>query len=179
MSQDGFIVRSVLYGMLLGLAVICAWLYYPNILTLVHSAAPGAADRLTAMKDKVESVRFLIPAPSLYKKEEKSPPSAGDVPAVDIEAPAQAKQEAQDIPTEAPLEKETLYPFWRFDQRTTAEDFKTKIEKRTGVNLIVGQEGVRYVVYIPAASEAENRQKAEQIQRDTGIIGLNERGLGS
>ena len=167
MSQDGFIVRSVLYGMLLGLAVICAWLYYPNILTLLHSAAPGAADRLTA----------IVPSPDKWA--EKDPISTGDVPQADIEAPAQTKQETPDIPTETPLDKETLYPFWRFDQRTTAEDFKTKIEKRTGVNLIVGQEGLRYVVYIPAGSEAENRQKAEQIQRDTGIIGLKNGGLGS
>ena len=177
MSQNGFILRSVLYGMFLGLAIIAGWLYYPHILPLFHSAAPGVADHLTAIRDKVEEVRLLIPTPSPDKKEEKGHISTGDVPAADVEMPAPVKQMVQDISNEEPLEKQTLYPFWRFDERRTAEDFKIKIEKRTGVNLIVGQEGYRYVVYIPAASEAEKRQKAELIERETGIIGLKHGGL--
>ncbi|MFH1935125.1 MAG: hypothetical protein ABIN18_26600 [Pseudomonadota bacterium] len=182
MSQDGFILRSVLYGMFLGLAIIAGWLYYPHILTLFHSAAPEVADHLTAMKDKLERVRFLIPGernetPSIPAPEKEEPVSTRDVPAAGIEAPASAKQMVQDISKNHPFDKQTMYPFWRFDERRTAEDFMAKIEKRTGVDLTLGQEGYRYVIYIPAASEEEKREKAELIKRETGIIGLKDGGL--
>ena len=185
MSQDGFILKNVLYGVFLGLAIIAGWLYYPHILTLYHSAAPELADHLTAMKDKVESVRFLIPREgsetfstrSNHKKEKKDHIPTGDVPAADAEAPAPGKQMVQDISKTQPREKQTMYPFWRFDERRTAEDFMGKIQKRTGVDLTLGQEGYRYVIYIPAASEEEKRQKADLIEQETGIIGLKDEGL--
>lgn len=174
MSQDGFILRSVLYGMFLGLAIIAGWLYHPHILALFHSEVPEVADHLTAMKDKIEKVRLLIPNPASDKKETVS---TRDVPATDTEAPAPAKQMVQDISKTQPREKQTMYPFWRFDERRTAEDFMAKTQKRTGVDLTLGQEGYRYVIYIPAASEEEMRQKAELIKRETGIIGLKDGGL--
>ena len=174
MSQDGFILRSVLYGMFLGLAIIGAWLYHPHILAVFHSATPEVAEHLTAMKDKIERVRLLIPTPALEKEE---PVSTRDVPVADAEAPAPAKQMVQDISKNQSFDKQTLYPFWRFDESRTAEDFMAKIQKRTGVDLTLGQEGYRYVVYIPAASEEEKREKAELIKRETGIIGLKEGGL--
>jgi len=174
MSQDGFILRSVLYGMFLGLLIIAGWLYHPHILAMFHSAAPEVADHLTAMKDKLESVRLLIPTPAPDNKE---PVSTGDVPEAGIEAPAPAKQMVQDISKNHTTDKQTLYPFWRFDEHRTAQDFITKIQKRTGVDLTLGQEGYRYVIYIPAASEEEKRQKAELIKRKTGIIGLKQGSL--
>ena len=174
MSQDGFILRSVLYGMFLGLAIIAGWLYHPHILALFHSEVPEVADHLTAIKDKIERVRLLIPTPAL-DKEETIP--TRDVPVADAEAPAPAKQMVQDISKNQSLDKQTLYPFWRFDESRTAEDFMAKIQKRTGVDLTLGQEGYRYVVYIPAASEEEKREKAELIKRETGIIGLKDGGL--
>jgi len=177
MSQDGFILRGVLYGMFLGLTIIGAWLYHPHILAVFHSAVPEVADHLTAMKDKVERVRLLIPTPALDKKEKQDHPSTGDRPAADTEAPGPAKQMVQDISETQPLDKQTLYPFWRFDESRTAEDFMAKIQKRTGVDLTLGQEGYRYVVYIPAASEKEKREKAELIKRETGIIGLKQGSL--
>jgi len=185
MSQNGFILRSVLYGMFLGLAIIAGWLYHPHILTLFHSAAPEVADHLTAIRDKVKKVGLPVPGEgnetsltrSTDKKEKKSHIPTGDVPAAGIEVPAPAKQMAQDISKNHPFDKQTMYPFWRFDERTTAEDFKIKIAKRTGVNLIIGQEGYRYVVYIPAASEEEKRQKADLIEGETGIVGLKHGGL--
>jgi len=174
MSQDGFILRSVLYGMFLGLAIIAGWLYHPHIVAMFHSEAPEVADHLTAIKDKIEKVRLLIPTPASDKKE---PVSTGDVPATGIEAPAPAKQMVQDVSKAQPREKQTMYPFWRFDERRTAEDFMAKTQKRTGVDLTLGQEGYRYVIYIPAASEEEKREKAELIKRETGIIGLNQGSL--
>jgi len=174
MSQDGFILRSVLYGMFLGLAIIAGWLYHPHILALFHSEVPEVADHLTAMKDKIEKVRLLIPTPASDKKE---PVSTGYVPAADTEAPAPAKQMVQDISKIEPRDKQTMYPFWRFDERRIAEDFIVKIEKRTGVNLKIGEEGYRYVVYIPAVSEEEKRQKADLIEQETGIIGLKQGSL--
>ncbi len=174
MSQDGFILRSVLYGMFLGLAIIAGWLYHPHILALFHSEVPEVADHLTAMKDKIEKVRLLIPTPPLDKKE---PVSTRDVPAAGTEAPAPVKQMVQDISKTQPRDKQTMYPFWRFDERRIAEDFIVKIEKRTGVDLKIGEEGYRYVVYIPAVSEEEKRQKAELIKRETGIIGLKYGGM--
>ena len=174
MSQDGFILRSVLYGMFLGLAIIAGWLYHPNILALFHSEVPEVADHLTAMKDKIEKVRLLIPTPAPDKKE--TAPTR-DVPVADAEAPAPAKQMVQDISKTQPREKQTMYPFWRFDERRIAEDFIVKIQKRTGVDLTLGQEGYRYVIYIPAAGEEEKRQKADLIERETGIIGLKQGSL--
>ncbi|MBC8427107.1 MAG: hypothetical protein H8E00_00465 [Deltaproteobacteria bacterium] len=169
MSQDGFILRSVLYGMFLGLAIIAGWLYHPHILALFHSEVPEVADHLTAMKDKIEKVRLLIPTPAPDKDEIVS---TRDVPAEVAEVPVPAKQMVQDMSKTQPRDKQTMYPFWRFDERRTAEDFIVKIQKRTGVDLTLGQEGYRYVIYIPAASEEEKRQKAELIKRETGIIGL-------
>ncbi|MCJ7808846.1 MAG: hypothetical protein MUP26_01165, partial [Desulfobulbaceae bacterium] len=174
MSQDGSILRSVLYGMFLGLAIIAGWLYYPQILAVFHSEVPEVADHLTAIKDKIEKVRLLIPTPAPDKK---APVSTQDVPAAGIEAPAPAKQLVQNISKTHPFDKQTLYPFWRFDESRTAEDFMAKIQKRTGVDLTLGQEGYRYVVYIPAASEGEKKEKAELIKRETGIIGLKDGGL--
>lgn len=174
MSQDGFILRSVLYGMFLGLAIIAGWLYHPHILALFHSEVPKVADHLTAMKDKIEKVRLLIPTPPLDKKE--TVPTR-DVPEAGIEAPAPAKQMVQDISKNHAFAKQTMYPFWRFDERRIAEDFIVKIQKRTGVDLTLGEEGYRYVIYIPAASEEEKRQKAELIEREAGIIGLKDGGL--
>ena len=174
MSQDGFILRSVLYGMFLGLAIIAGWLYHPHILALFHSEVPEVADHLTAIKDKIERVRLLIPTPAL-DKEETIP--TRDVPVADAEAPAPAKQMVQDTSKTQPREKQTMYPFWRFDERRIAEDFIVKIQKRTGVDLTLGQEGYRYVIYIPAAGEEEKRQKADLIERETGIIGLKHGGL--
>jgi len=174
MSQDGFILRSVLFGMFLGLAIIAGWLYYPHILALFHSEVPEVADHLTAMKDKIEKVRLLIPTPAPDKKETAS---TRDVPAAGTEAPAPVKQIVQDISKNHSRDKQTMYPFWRFDERRIAEDFIVKIEKRTGVDLKIGEEGYRYVIYIPAAGEEEMRQKAELIKRETGIIGLKDGGL--
>ena len=174
MSQDGFILRSVLYGMFLGLAIIAGWLYHPHILALFHSEVPEVADHLTAMKDKIEKVRLLIPTPAPDKDEIVS---TRDVPAEVAEVPVPAKQMVQDMSKTQPRDKQTMYPFWRFDERRTAEDFIVKIQKRTGVDLTLGQEGYRYVIYIPAASEEEKRQKAELIKRETGIIGLKDGGL--
>jgi len=174
MSQDGFILRSVLYGMFLGLTIIAGWLYHPHILALFHSEVPEVADHLTAIKDKIEKVRLLIPTPPLDKKE---PVSTRDVPVADAEAPAPAKQMVQDISKTQPRDKQTMYPFWRFDERRIAEDFIVKIEKRTGVDLKIGEEGYRYVVYIPAVSEEEKKEKAELIKRETGIIGLKDGGM--
>ncbi|MBL7205538.1 MAG: hypothetical protein ISS63_14615 [Desulfobacteraceae bacterium] len=171
MSQDGFILRSVLYGMFLGLAIIAGWLYHPHIVALFHSEVPEVADHLTAMKDKIEKVRLLIPTPAPDKKE--TAPTR-DVPAAGIEAPAPVKQMVQDVSKTQPRGKQTMYPFWRFDERRIAEDFIVKIQKRTGVDLTLGQEGYRYVIYIPAAGEEEKRQKADLIKRETGIIGLKD-----
>ena len=103
MSQDGFILRSVLFGMFLGLAIIGAWLYHPHILALFHSEVPEVADQ----------VRLLIPTPAPGKKE---PLSTRDVPPSDTETPAPAKQMVQDISRNHPFDKQTLYPFWRFDE---------------------------------------------------------------
>jgi len=164
MSQDGFILRSVLFGMFLGLAIIGAWLYHPHILALFHSEVPEVADQ----------VRLLIPTPAPGKKE---PLSTRDVPPSDTETPAPAKQMVQDISRNHPFDKQTLYPFWRFDESRTAEDFMAKIQKKTGVDLTLGQEGYRYVVYIPAASEEEKKEKAELIKREAGVIGLKDGGL--
>ena len=174
MSQDGFILRSVLYGMFLGLAIIAGWLYHPHILALFHSEVPEVADHLTAMKDKIEKVRLLIPTPAPDKDEIVS---TRDVPAEVAEVPVPAKQMVQDMSKTQPRDKQTMYPFWRFDERRTAEDFIVKIQKRTGVDLTLGQEGYRYVIYIPAASEEEKRQKADLIKRETGIIGLKQGSL--
>ena len=174
MSQDGFILRSVLYGMFLGLAIIAGWLYHPNILALFHSEVPEVADHLTAMKDKIEKVRLLIPTLPLNKKE--TAPTR-DVPATDTEMPAPVEQMVQDVSKTQPRGKQTMYPFWRFDERRIAEDFIVKIQKRTGVDLTLGQEGYRYVIYIPAAGEEEKRQKADLIERETGIIGLKQGSL--
>jgi len=160
--------------MFLGLAIIAGWLYHPHIVALFHSKVPEVADHLTAMKDKIEKVRLLIPTPAPDKKE---PVSTRDVPAADIEMSAPAKQIVQDISKNHPFDKQTMYPFWRFDELRTAEDFMAKIQKRTGVDLTLGQEGYRYVIYIPAASEEEKRQKAELIKRETGIIGLKQGGM--
>lgn len=174
MSQDGFILRSVLYGMFLGLAIIAGWLYHPHILALFHSEVPEVTNHLMAMKNKIEKVRLLIPTPPLDKKETDL---TRDVPAAGIEAPAPAKQIVQDISKNRAFAKQTMYPFWRFDERRIAEDFIVKIEKRTGVDLKIGEEGYRYVVYIPAVSEEEKRQKADLIEQETGVIGLKDEGL--
>jgi len=181
--------------MFLGLAIIAGWLYHPHILALFHSEVPEVADHLTAIKDKIEKVRLLIPTPAPDKKEtaptrdvsaagieapapdKKETAPTRDVSAAGIEAPAPAKQMVQDISKNQSLDKQTMYPFWRFDESRTAEDFMAKIQKRTGVDLTLGQEGYRYVVYIPAASEEEKRQKADLIERETGIIGLKQGSL--
>ena len=70
-----------------------------------------------------------------------------------------------------PFEKKTMYTFWKFDERMTAEEFVESIEKRSGVDLWLGQENRRYVVFIPAANEGEKRKKADMIKKETGIAG--------
>jgi hypothetical protein len=62
-------------------------------------------------------------------------------------------------------DKKTMYAFFKFDDQTTAEDFMENIEKRSGVDLWLGQEDYRYVVYIPAADEQEKKEKADLIKR--------------
>ncbi|MEA2039191.1 MAG: hypothetical protein U9N82_05115 [Thermodesulfobacteriota bacterium] len=176
MSQDGFILRSVLFGIFLGLAIIAGWMHYPRILPVFHSAVPVVTEYLTAIRDKME-VKDASLSRSADKKEKKGHIPAGDVSTAGVEVPAPTKQMVQDLSRTPAPEKQTMYPFWWFDERTTAEDFMAKIQKRTGVDLTLGQEGYRYVIYIPAASEEEKRQKADLIERETGIIGLKHGGL--
>ncbi len=140
MSQKGFILRNVLCGILLGLAIVAGLLFYPDIRSLLKSSTPRIADKITTVKQKVVSKKF----PVLQKKDELIQKSC---------------------------DKKTMYAFFKFDDQTTAEDFMENIEKRSGVDLWLGQEDYRYVVYIPAADEQEKKEKADLIKRKTGITG--------
>jgi len=342
MSQNGFILRSVLYGLFLGVAIVTGWLFSPHILALFHPSVPEVADRLTAAEDKVKVVKILVPnetdetLPTGFpgKNEERNHLFTGAVPAVDVKGLTPAEQGAQkegplvkktteaikpyyageeslwkelagkrldldqvkgypygecfekaasrnDLPLpiilgmanylsnfetrssmddkagimhlrwpipakglgvnkkedlfqnpcqnimfgcnflsgllsksrgewvpalvayrdqvemvhpekiketdllfcaklrkrvkevlEMPFEQKTLYPFWKFDERTTAQNFLVNIERRSGVDLMLGQDGYRYVVYIPAANKEKKREKAGLIKRETGIVEL-------
>ena len=72
---------------------------------------------------------------------------------------------------QGPFKKKFMYTLWEFDRQMIAEEFMESIRKRSGVDLWLGQEGRRYVVYIPALGEEEKRGKAELIKRETGIAG--------
>jgi len=73
---------------------------------------------------------------------------------------------------EMPFEKITMYAFWSFDERMTAEEFVESIEKHSGIDLWLGQEGHRYVVFIPSANEGEKREKTDLIKKEAGISGM-------
>ena len=79
------------------------------------------------------------------------------------------KPESKTKKTKDALEKKTLYAFWGFDERGNAEDFMKSIKKQSGVDLTLGQEGYRYVVYIPAANESEKGEKIDLIKKFSGI----------
>jgi hypothetical protein len=55
MSQKGFILRNVLCGILLGLAIVAGLLFYPDIRSLLKSSTPRIADKITTVKQKVVS----------------------------------------------------------------------------------------------------------------------------
>ena len=163
MSQKGSISGNVLWGILLGFAIVTAWLFYPDIWTIFKSSTPRAADKISTIKEKIVSVKL----PILQEKDE--PPltdNSGkkaenkDVP----EMPEAKAEEAKDA-----SEKKTMYACWKFDERGTAEDFIKSIEKQSGVDLGLGQEGYKYVVYIPASDEAEKSEKEDLIKRFAGI----------
>ena len=172
MSQNGFILRSVLYGLFLGLAIVTGWLFSPHILALFHPSATEVADQLTAIEDKGKVVKIIVPnetnetspTGSPDKNEEKNHLFDNAMPAVDFGGPAWTEQGAK--------EEKILYPFWKFDERTTAQNFLVNIEKQSGVELVLGQEGYRYVVYIPAANKEKKSEKAGLIKRETGIVEL-------
>lgn len=342
MSQNRFVLKSVLWGIILGLAVVTGLFFSPHILALLHPPVPEAADRITAVKDKVKAVRLPVPkekkdaslvvSPDI--KEEESAPFTGDVPAIDLKRVARAEQDAKeemprvetttdtikpyyageeslwkglagkdldpefikgypysecfrmaasrnDLPLafilgladylsnfeagssmddmagimrlgwpnpakrlgvskkedlfqdpcqgimigagflsdllsksggewvpalvayrdqvrvvhpekingsdllfcsrvrervehvlKMPFEEKIMYAFWKFDERTTAQNFIIKIKEQSGVDLLLGQEGHGYVVYIPAANEVKMKEKAGLIRRETGIVGL-------
>ena len=140
MSQKGFILRSILWGIFLGLVIVAGLLFYPDIRSLLKSSTPRIADKITTVKEKVVPKKF----PVLQEKDEL---------------------------IQKPCDKKIMYAFFKFDERATAEDFMENIEKRSGVDLWLGQEDYRYVVYIPAADEQEKREKADLIKRETGITG--------
>jgi hypothetical protein len=70
-----------------------------------------------------------------------------------------------------PFKKKIMYAFWEFDKQIIAEEFMESIRKGSGVDLWLGQEGHRYIVYITAVDEQGKREKAELIKRETGIVG--------
>ena len=72
---------------------------------------------------------------------------------------------------QGPFKKKIMYAFWEFDRQMIAEEFMESIRKRSGVDLWLGQEGRRYIIYISALGEEEKREKAELIKRETGIAG--------
>jgi len=72
---------------------------------------------------------------------------------------------------QGPFEKKIMYAFWQFDERMTAEDFMESIRKRAGVDLWLGQESHKYVVYVPAADEEERNHKVELVNENAGIAG--------
>jgi len=82
---------------------------------------------------------------------------------------ARLRKQVEDV-IAFPFEKKTMYPFWKFDRWTTAEEFIENIRKRTGVDLWLTQKGPGYLVYIPAINEKEKEKKAERIERETGIM---------
>jgi hypothetical protein len=72
-----------------------------------------------------------------------------------------------------PYQPKTMYAFWRFDERITAERFMQMVEKRSGVKLWMGQQGFGYVICIPAADLEEKRQKQGVIEKETGLQALS------
>jgi len=68
-----------------------------------------------------------------------------------------------------PLEKKIMFAFWPFEKRRTAEDFMASIEKRAGVELWLGQQDYKYMVFIPAKDKKERDHKMALIIEKAGI----------
>jgi hypothetical protein len=73
---------------------------------------------------------------------------------------------------EGPFQPKTMYAFWKTDGRETAQDLIAGIEKKSGVDLWLGEDDYGYVMYIRAKSEADWREKAEKIKKATGLVGI-------
>lgn len=163
MSQKGSIAGSILWGVLLGFGIVTAWLFYPDIPAVFRFSAPRGADIPSAIKEKAVSVRRPI-----LGENRESPLSAESVIKTEKEGAPDVPEKTGSDAIEASVKK-TLYAFWGFDERGTAEDFTKSIKKQSGVDLELGQEGYRYVVYIPAADEVEKEEKISLIKKSCGI----------
>ena len=120
MSQNGFILRSILYGLFLGLAIVTGWFFSPHILALFHPSAPEVTDQLTAVEDKVKVVKIptsnetneTLPTGSPEKNEEKNHLFSVAVPAVDVKGPAPAEQGAQEEVTLVKTTTDAIKPYY-------------------------------------------------------------------
>jgi len=70
----------------------------------------------------------------------------------------------------APYTPEIMYAFWEFDKRPAAETFAANIESMTDIRMWVGQKDFKFMVYIPAADEADKERKTAIIKDKTGIV---------
>ena len=186
MSQKALSLKNILWGILLGLTITAGWFFYPNILHFFKSSTMQIAEKPKIVtQDELDTEDIsslpgedtLAPTPiSTKSNEAQEPPIAPEPDSKEEEGTDDAEEDRVDEPVSqevmsGPSEKKTMYPFWEFDDRDTAESFMANIKERSGVELWLGQEGHRYIVYIPAMDEKEKNKKAALIKKETGIVG--------
>ena len=183
MSNKAFSLKNILCGILLGLTIVAGWLFYPNILNFFKSSALQTAKKTTTVfRDNIDNVSI----PFSSEKDELSAPKFPTKDDEEIGTPGlselkgddgiysslqETRHEAVVEVIQKPFKKKIIYAFWEFDKQMIAEEFMESVRKRSGVDLWLGQEGHRYIVYIPAVDEQGMREKAELIKSETGIAG--------
>ena len=60
MSQNGSVATNVLWGILLGAAVVAAWLFYPDIWRAFEPSASRISGKITPDKEEMISKRLPV-----------------------------------------------------------------------------------------------------------------------
>lgn len=114
-----------------------------------------------------KSNRVLVPALVAYRdQQEVLRPEK--MKTEDLRFSAKLRKYVENV-FNGPFVRKEMYPFWRFDERSTAESFMKSVENRAGVDLWLGQDGYQYVVCFPAKDQNDRNEKAKLIQDMTGM----------
>jgi predicted negative regulator of RcsB-dependent stress response len=122
MMFRAFSLKNVLWGILLGLMFVCAWVYFSEVMDRFRSSAPEMKQKVTALiHDQEEKVKPYVEKISTTLAEKKEA----------FVSPLSKKEKGPD----AAYDEKGTYPLLAFNSRKTAEDFMASIKRSTGVDL--------------------------------------------
>lgn len=180
---------NILIGVLIGLTIVVGLFFYPGYLDRFKPSVKAAKNVTEKAGDilweNVESLRPHIEeaAESVGGSVDKSggneTKSRDGKKATGLaeERKGESAENFQDSQAtvetidSSGAEERELTVFLTFDNKRTAEEFVASIKKSTEIDLELGNKGYRYVVFIPADSEAERIQKEDLIRTKAGLKG--------